>query len=394
MDHPTGPRVEQYCPMTTLTRAKNMTRVAGIGLGIAVVLLLVAKLSLSLIFSINANHQKAKNQTAQSAPTVAFGQISAPQLTVTNVTTDSITPQLDLVSGDLPQSSPSAKVYKVATPSLTLTAQDRARQTGAALGFSEDPTQPNPVTFVWQDPWRQLTIDLTSQTFSLTTDLTKVDFSQRSDFTHNTNPTIPLTAYTKNLFKYTDMQFSAPQWRYVNPANSGVLPQPETATNVTNFIQATFLRNDLNTLPFYDASGKFGPITMVIIPPMTTAKTNQIKLDQIVQFSSHYFPINTDKPASYPIISSQLAFQQLQSAFSRYLVIVEPTGTVQAKSLSDARVLFARLVYLEPNAKNMQYVQPVWMFEGSGTTNVGQATWVAYVPAIDQDATTELLNQK
>jgi hypothetical protein len=84
----------------------------------------------------------------------------------------------------------------------------------------------------------------------------------------------------------------------------------------------------------------------------------------------------------------------LKSNISQYLVSVEPSGTAQAKSFNSARVLFVSLVYLEPDAKNMQYVQPAWMFEGRGSTDVGEAKWVAYVPAVDQQATRLILTTK
>jgi hypothetical protein len=384
--------------MTSLTRAKKMTRVGAMGVGIALVVYIVIRVGLNIVFSLNNSHRAAQQQAQQGLPTVAFGQISPPQLQPATVSSATATVQLDLVSGSFPQSTTSAQVYKVAKPSLTLSAQDRARERGKSLGFSSEPDLPDPVTFAWSDAWRQLTIDLSSQAFSLTTDLPKVDFAQRTSFNQFTSLTGPVGTYTKNLFKYPDIQFSTPQIRYVNPAGKGVLPQIDTAVAATNFAQVTFLRQNLNNMAIYDASGKFGPIQMIVIPPMVgknqSSSNNQIKLDQIVQFSSHYFPIDEVNPSSYPVIKASAAFDLLKANISRYLVSVEPTGTVQAKSFITGRVLFATLVYLEPDAKNMQYVQPVWMFEGRGTTDVGDAKWVAYVPAIDQDLTRQILNIK
>lgn len=384
--------------MTSLTRAKNMTRVAAMGVGVALVLYIVVRVSLNIVFSLNNDHKAAQNQAKQNLPTVAFGQITPPQLQPATVTSATATIQLDLVDGTLPQSTSSAKVYRVATPSLTLSAQDRARQRGKTLGFDSTPTQPNPVTFTWGDAWRQLSIDLSSQTFNLTTNLPQVDFSHRVAFTKTTSLVTALSSYASNLFQYKDMQFNTPQIRYVNPAGTDVLPQSDTAVDTTNFIQATFLRQKLDDRSVYAATGKFGPIKMVIIPPMAnrnqTSQNSQIKLDQIVQFSSHYFPIDSDNPSTYPIINASTAFTRLQSNISQYLVSVEPTGTIQAKSFISGRVLFATLVYLEPDAKNMQYVQPAWMFEGRATTDVGEAKWIAYVPAVDQDLTRLILSTK
>jgi hypothetical protein len=288
-----------------------MTRIAAVGVGVAFVLYIVVRISLNIIFSINENQQKARTQAKQGLPTVAFGQISPPRLQPAAVTSSRASVQLDLVDGQLPEATTSAKVYRVATPNLTLSAQDRARQRGKSLGFSGTPLHPNPQTFHWSDAWRQLEIDLASQTFSLTTDLPHVDFSKRTTFKQAGSLLLPLSSYAGNLFQYKDIQFNAPVIRFVNPAGNGVLPQSDTAVDTTNFVQATFLRQQLDARPVYAASGKFGPIKMVLIPPMASTdqsgRTSQIKLDQIVQFSSHYFPIETASPATYPMITPNAA---------------------------------------------------------------------------------------
>jgi hypothetical protein len=151
-------------------------------------------------------------------------------------------------------------------------------------------------------------------------------------------------------------------------------------------------------MPIYSAAGKTGPISMIVIPPMAgttgSTSTNQIKLDQVVRLISQYFPINRNSSATYPIIDAQAAYDKLKASLGQYLVSVEPTGTSMPTTLSSARVLFATLVYLEPDSRNTQYIQPVWMFEGRGTTNVGDANWVAYIPAIDQDLTKQVLDLK
>ena len=384
--------------MTTLTRAKKMSRVAAVGLMVAFVVYLVVRITLNYVFSLNTNNKEAKRDAIASLPNVAFGLLPAPRLQPAQVTSATATVQLDLVAGEMPQSTASASVFKVATPNLTLSAQDRARQRGDSLGFSNAPDDSDPVTFSWSDAWRQLDIDLSSQTFNLSTDLPKVDFSRRTNFTSISDLVRPVGQYAQRLFNYEDINFQQPIIRFVNPAGDGVLPQNDEAVATTNFAQVSFLRNKIGETPIYDGNGKRGPINMVIIPSMVgqenSRTANTIKLDQIVQFSSHYFPIDLNKSSIYPVISPNDAYTLLKSNIGRYLVSVEPTGIQQAKSFITGRVLFVSLVYLEPDAQNMQYVQPMWMFEGRGTTDVGEAKWLAYVPAIDQTATNQLLNRK
>lgn len=384
--------------MTTLTRAKKMTRVAGIGLGAAVVAYIFIRITLNIIFTINTNNKLDKQQVQQSQPSVTFGQIAAPQLQPAAVDTTSATLQLDLVNGTFPQSTTSAQVYKVAAPSLSLTAQDRARQRGASLGFSSTPSQPDTNTFAWSDAWRQLSVSLKDQTFSLTSNLPEVDFSQRQTFNQFTSLSRPVGSFVQRLLSYSDIQFTTPQVRYVYPASGSVLPQGDNAVAPTNFAQISFFRQSLNGLPIYSATGKFGPINLVVIPPMkstnSSSSSSGLKLDQIVQFTSQYFPIERDSASLYPIINPQTAYNQLQLKLKQYLVSVEPNGVTLPTTFQNGRVLFTTLVYLEPDVRNTQYVQPAWMFEGRGTTNVGEAKWIAFVPAIDQTKTNQLINSK
>jgi hypothetical protein len=175
--------------------------------------------------------------------------------------------------------------------------------------------------------------------------------------------------------------------QFVNPVGSQFVPQSDTAVAPTNYARATFLRQKLNNLPIYSASGKFGPISLVIIPKTIKEKeqVNTLEIDQIVKLENKYFPIQQDKSATYPIISPATAFSLFQANIKKYVVSVTPINSNTAPStLRNGRVLFITLSYLEPDSQNPNYVQPVWMLEGRGNTDVGDARWIAYVPAIDQ----------
>src|SRR5690606_38641647 len=139
------------CPMTSLTRAKKMTRVFALGLGAALFLLIVGKVGLTILNSLTIEKRIIQRQ---NMPTMTFGQIAQPKLPSANVTTETTTIQLDLVSGNLPQASATASVFRAADPSLSLSAQDRARAKANNLGFTTGSTQPTPSTFEWQDDIR------------------------------------------------------------------------------------------------------------------------------------------------------------------------------------------------------------------------------------------------
>lgn len=350
-------------------------------------------LAIDLVSSPSASQQNLQHYS------LTHGQIDPPRLPRAEVTTNTATLQLDLVNGDFPQATSAAAVYRAADASLSLSARDRARARATNLGFSTQPEESTASTFKWTENSRTLELDLSNQTFALHRPLNTLTFNNRQEFTRFS----PINTITSNFiqrqFQYPDLNYKNPDVQFVNPLGSRFIPQSSNAIQPTNYAMATFTRQPLDGVPIYSSSGKFGPISMVIVPavkPDSNRRTSQdLQIDQIVRMDNNYIPIQTANPAIYPVITPRAAYQTLSKELGRYLVSVTPTNSeAQPASFMGGRVLFVTLAYLEPNNNNPDFVQPVWMFEGRGTTDVGNAQWVAYVPAIDQAKVNSiLLNQ-
>ncbi len=378
--------------MTSLTRAKKMTRVFAVGFGAVVVVLIVGRIFFAIVGALTGD---ATTEQATNLPTAAFGQINQPVLPLADVTTETATIQLDLVSGTYPEASSSAIVYRAADSALSLSAQDRARARATNLGFTTSPTQPTPSTFKWGEGIRSLILNLNNQTFDLSVDISRINFARRQSFSRFSPIGQQTSQFIRSQFQYPDLQYDAPDVQFVNPVNGRYVPQSSTAVAPTNYAQATFLRQKINDLPVYSAGGKFGPISIVIVPETIKVEDDRstaLEIDQIVDLENNYFPIQLTKSATYPIITAQTAFEMFKNAIGSYLVSVNPINSDTApSSFMSGRVLFITLCYLEPDSKNSDYVQPVWMFEGRANTDVGDARWVGYVPAIDQEFVRALL---
>jgi hypothetical protein len=384
--------------MTRLTRAKDVSLKSTAILGIFLMVVIVLRVAWGFINN-TLFVQPAKLRA--SLPTVKYGPIPTPILPISTVSTASTTLQLDLVDGQFPQASAAANIYRVAKPSLTLSAQDRARSRANQLGFAAvSPTQPTPTIFAWDSGGKHLQVDLGLQTFSYMTDASKITFTNRDTFTPSSPVNSMAGAYLKDLVRYDDLQFSAPQIQFVAPSGNSYLPQPEDATALTNYVRATVLRTPIDNTPILSTSGEYGPISLIMIPgikpdPQSYAyNSNTPSQNEVIWLTSTYLPIDLTTSSTYPIISASTAYTQLQSNFKNYLVSVEPaTSTTVPTNLLNARILFAKLVYLEPDPLNTQYVQPAWMFKGRGQTDAGDARWLAYVPAIDATKTSALVSQ-
>lgn len=371
--------------MTSLTRAKKMTTVISIGVGVGIVVLIVGRVFLSIVGALTADK---KAQEFNTLPNVTFGQIDEPTLPLAEVTTTTATLSLDLVRGNYPEASNTATVYRAADTSPSLSAQDRARAKATNLGFTSSPSHPTPSTFSWQEGIRSLTVDLGNQTFKMSSEINRLAFNNRESFSRFSPIGQQVSQFVRAQFQFTDLQYDSPEVQFVNPVGGEFVPQNDTAVAPTNYARATFLRQKINDLPIYSPAGKFGPVSAVIIPPTIKDerdRSTRLDMDQVVELQNYYFPIQLDKSAIYPIITSQTAYKKLEADIGRYLVSVTPINSdVAPSSFMSGRVLFITLCYIEPDSKNPDYVQPVWMFEGRANTDVGDARWVSYVPAIDQ----------
>lgn len=372
-----------------------MTRLIALGLGAALVVILFFKIVLDVVSMLSTNRA---TQIAAIA-NAKYGVIDEPVLNDEQVRASAVNLSLDLVNGSFPESSPSARVYKVATPSLSLTAQDRARAKAANLGLTTEPDQSDSSQLVWQQDNRTLTIVLQDQSINLTTkDAAKINLTGLQSFTRSS----PIARFTSALMQkqllFNDLDYAQPIVRFVNPVDDTYLPQPEDAAIPTSYAQVSFLRGKLDELPFYTAKGKLGPLTVILTPPANPPAGRTLtaySASQIIDLQSTYLPIDKNDFATYPIISASTAYDLLKSNVTKALTSVEPVSVAAIPTtLTTARVLFASLVYLEPDKQNSDFVQPVWLFEGRGSTDVGEAQWKAMVPAIDAQKTDQLLKAK
>lgn len=92
---------------------------------------------------------------------------------------------------------------------------------------------------------------------------------------------------------------------------------------------------------------------------------------------------------TYPILSSQKAWEMLQLAPQNYTVYVGNLSlgpmdrNTSVPTVSSITVKTVEYSYYNPKAE-MDYIQPVWVFKGKAGLSVGgELDWVAYVPAID-----------
>jgi hypothetical protein len=295
-------------------------------------------------------------------PTVSFGKLPAlpfpenqdlPELAITVETPD----------GKLPEFPTQMKVYFMPKPAQTQLSLDEARQKAAKLGYSPDGEQESEIIyrFPHKNALSVLRTNILSGAFSITYDL---------------------------------------------PADPGVLervpPAPEIAVSqVRSFLsQATLLPEDLTGPTKHEflraESGRF--VTAIALTDADVVKVNLFRKDyeeypsmtlnpdegnvwfmvggasekerQMIAGEFHYFAVDEEKIATYPIKTSKSALEELTG---------KRGYTAKLGLNEDGKIVIRRiyLSYFDPGVPS-DFFQPSVVFEGDDG-------FVAYVPAVISD---------
>ena len=141
-------------------------------------------------------------------------------------------------------------------------------------------------------------------------------------------------------------------------AGAGVLLSAVSQSEA-NFAKVHIFRADTNLLPVV-TERQDDALVQVIVSSGSSAK-------QIIGVEYKYSPIAIDKNATYPLRTTQTAWQQLQSGEG---VITQVVG-----GTSEAVVRNVEMAYYDSSTPQ-EFFQPVYVFKGDNG-------FQAYVPAID-----------
>lgn len=304
-------------------------------------------------------------------PTVNFGRLATLPFPDLNIELPELNFILDTPTGTLPSLADQRPVYYMPQKTATLFSTDRMRQRATALGFTGPPFQTSETifTFTHGNVPATLTMDVVYETFSLS-------FNLAADSS-------PLTA------RPPDVQTAT---RTVRQRLTQASSMPE---DLNGEVFHEFLRiegqNLVTALALSDAqltkiNLKRNPITIgegesAVGYPSVTANPKEGNVWFIVSGSSEreraliageyrYFPVDYTRVETYPIKTSEQAFNDLKAG----------RGYIANLGLNTDGQITIRRVYLgyyDPNVP-YTYYQPVFVFEGDGD-------FVAYVPAVTDE---------
>lgn len=353
--------------MSQLTEISIVTKKIAIGF----ILVFVGYLLLRFMYNAGVSYWKRTHPKALIfINETAFGKLPAPKFTQVATSSSGLKFKLENVEGlPIKDATPAAKVYLMPQKLPTLLDAQKARGFAAKIGFS-DPEEPLSSTYYrFTDPTdklRTLEIDITNKNFKL-----KYDFANSPDiFTGDTiqNKDLAMTE-VKNYIQFNSLFDDAVLRGKLIPMLLKYDPETKIATaasslSESNLMKINFFRQDLD--------GK------KVLPPGFNENYNfalytpsGVVNKRILSIFYTFWPIATDDFATYPLRSSETAWQDLVDGYA----IVENLGNNKPSETITIRNIY--LAYYD-SEEPQNYLEPIYVFEGDND-------FVAYLPGVSSD---------
>ena len=345
--------------MANLTETAYLTRQSikwgSIGLGVFLIL--------RLVWGVVDTYWQNTHPAPPPPPTVAFGKIK-PIVFPAQEGLPKISYRLETIEGTTPSVGSQGKVYFIPKPVASLLALDRARLLAGKLGFSSAPTQVSEriYRFSGQNTETTLEMDIISQKFKMTYDF----INDQSVLAEKKLPSNEQAiSEAKNFLRQIDLlsddlaagEAKVSYFRLITP---DLVP-------AISLSEADFVRIDLFRAPLDDYA---------ILPPKPNVSQisflfsgSRDNSKRIVEVDYSYNSISLDKYATYPLRTSDIAWQEFSSG----------QGFVAHLGENEDGQVIIRKVYLAYfESENLQdFLQPIYVFEGD-------RNFVGYLPALDK----------
>ena len=295
--------------------------------------------------------------TPPPKPTVAFGKLD-PQLFPINVNNKKFTYKINTLSGYLPAFDNQIKVYKIKTFTPDLLSLQSATAKVAVVGFTANPIQLSNTSYQWNNTTQfglsqSIKMDIVDDNFTLASDFLSNQSALSGALSKEAATITAANDYLSQINSSpADIDSTKTQTSFFAIQNSVLMP----ATSLANAqaIRVDFFQKDVNSLPIVYEQPNLSDINVLVGPN-----------DQIFQ-AQYFYQTPTKESATYPIITSTQAYQELQSG-NAYIASYDGTSTTV--SITDASLAY----YM--SSQNQSYLMPVFVFQGSDN-------FTAYVPAV------------
>lgn len=341
----------------TLTETAYYSRKALLWGGIALAALIVLITSVRVI---SGTISKIR-PTPPPKPTLGFGLLPPPPFPQATPPTE-LSFTLETPEGRLPKVPSQAKVYFMPKSGSSFSSLDSAKRQAKSLGFPNEATRLNDTAYSWRNEGG----------FTLSTNIITGEFTYQYDYLNDPellkNQKLMTTEEAAQLARSFFIgagslpeDLTSGQVKLANFRLSDSQLIPALSLSETNIIQVALFRKNYDNLPVLPADPKRGIVWALVSNSTDTSK-------RIVQAEYHYSAIDSQRSETYPLKSSDTAWEELKSK-KYYLAQVDE----QHASLITIRRVY--LAYFDPPTPT-GFLEPIFVFEGD-------SNFMGFVSALD-----------
>lgn len=313
---------------------------------------------LLLILRIGTNLKEYFFPTPPPPPTVSFGKLTKINFP-TNPNTNSFTYTLNNLTGKLPNFPDRVKVYKIIPPESTLLSLKRAQEKIIKIGFYQEGKPLSDITYEWKTDSKKIILDISSLNFNYSSDF----FSDKDVLSGNNLPD-ENTSIKKGVSFLSAISFpndiDSAKTKVTLLSINGSKIIPASSLSTAKIIRVDFFQKNIDNLPIFYPN-----------PEQSTmyAMSAGGKYEGQIITASFFHQNISDKSGTYPIKTSQTAFEELKNGQG---FIASYFGEEKEILIKDIYLGY----YLE--GEKQDYLMPIIIFEGS-------KGFFAYVSAVSEN---------
>lgn len=346
--------------MTRLTKVAIMTRKIIRFSVLGMVMLVVLRVAVAVGTGVYQNYFGQKTPP----PNVEFGKM--PKIPFPAVSTDDypkFSYTLETVEGSVPKLDNQARVYYMPKANITLLSLDSARVTATLLGFSGEPEQVNSTVyrFPHQKLPARLEMNIATKIFSISYELKDffIPFENRPPAPEVAVERAKSILTSANVFP-ADLTGNT-SYQFLRVENKNLVGVPSLSE--ANLVKVNLYRKQYNKYPSMPPYPSQANVWFIL-----TGSGSGIT--QLLAGDFYYYPVDETKFATYPLRTSQQAYEDLQAGKG----YIASLGNNEDGNVTLRKVYLA---YYDPDTIT-DFYQPIFVFEGD-------RNFTAYVPAVSYD---------
>lgn len=324
---------------------------------------IIAYICLKIAWTIASNYYLASHPPLPPPPNMAYGKLPLPFFPEEGKKYQ-YSFKLETATGDLPESSPSAKVYFMPIVNANLLSLDRATEKAKLMGFTNEPLSLSQSDYLWSDPQnplRSLTINIVNGNIAL-----RYDFREDQLLFQDKNLPADLEAINEaktvlSTFGLAKDDLLKENAKIIYLRFAGGKLEEAGSLSEADFVRVQFNRSKLDDFFIFTPSKDLSP-------EIVTFSGSQDSAKRIIELDYNYQTIDPFSFATYPIKTPSVAFEELKAGKG----YIADHGNFEEKQKTIRNIYLA----FYDSLKIQTYLEPIYVFEGDNH-------FQAFVSAID-----------